>query len=492
MPPLGQLSVRIAAAAVLVLCLGTVGVAVSLAVRWRRATSQDRRQLSCLVPSAVLFLVGFTLDYFNVPGGWLAAVVALPVGLTLAILRYQLYDLDLYIHRGVVWLILTVLAVLGYAVTVTAVQRLIASEAGWIATVAGGAVVAATLVPAERLAQRTASRLLYGRRDDPYAVLTRLGRHVEAVADPLAVLPRFAETLVDGLRVPYVAIVLSVAGEDPLIVEHGRRTGDPERFTMTAHGVEVGTLLIGPRRPGARFSQAETRLLRGLAGQAATAAEACRSTLELELARERLVLGREEERRRLRRDLHDGVASALVGARMLTEAVRPYLPTDGPASGLLDTLAVDLETCTSEVRDVIDGLRPAALDQGLEAALRALAGRVDAAQTLMVDVVVESDLGELPAAVEVVAYRVVTEAVTNVVKHAEATCCVVRLAHQEFQLVLDIEDDGIGLGRADGDGVGLASIQSRVAEVGGRVEIGRSRAGTSIHSRIPIHRPRAA
>ena len=213
---------------------------------------------------------------------------------------------------------------------------------------------------------------------------------------------------------------------------------------MRAHGTEVGELLVAHRRPGERFSARETRLLQELAGQAAVAAEACRSTLEIQRARERLVFAREEERRRLRRDLHDGVASGLTGARMLAAAARSGVPADGQTSALLDRLAADLDSCSEEVRDLVDGLRPAALDRGLETALLE-ADRTGAERRARGDLAGRRPTWPTcPAAVEVVAYRVVAEALTNVIKHARATRGPVRLDADDHQLVIMVEDDGVG------------------------------------------------
>lgn len=497
-PAAGRPLVQVALVAVLVVGLASVAVLVALVRRARTASPTERQQLACLLPSAALFLVGFALDYLNVPAGWLATVIALPLGLSFAILQYHLYDLDLYIHRGVVWLLLITLAVATYAGAVSLVEGVIAPDSSGTSPLVAGAVVAVCLVPAERWAQRAASSLLYGCRDDPYTLITRVGSHVEAVTDPLAVLPRFAATVVEDLRVPYAAIVLTAGLDDPLIVDHGRRTGEPERFSMRAHGTEMGELLVGQRRPGGQFSGAERRLLRGLAGQAALAAEACRSTLDLQRAREQLVLAREEERRRLRRDLHDGVASALVGARLLTSAARQCVPGDGRAPELLDVLASDLESCTSEIRGLIDGLRPAALDDGLAAALGIVVARVKG-PTLTSTLTVDDDLDELPAAVEVVTYRIVTEAVANVAKHAEARRCTVRVNRDGHLVRISIDDDGRGLAASaahptgvPSSGVGIASIRTRLEEVGGSLELLSSAAGTSLRAAIPVQRTSSA
>jgi two-component system NarL family sensor kinase len=477
-----------------VLLLATLGVLVALLVRWRRAVPLVRRQLVCLLPAGVLLAVGLVLEFqTEVPEPWLPAVVALPLGLTFAVLRYRFADLDLYVHRGSVWIVLTALAVAVYAATVSVVSgTLVRGDSPWVSLLGAGAV-AALLQPAERLARRGVSRLLYGRRDDPYAVVTELGRHLGTVRDPLAVLPRIASTVVDGLRVPYAAIRITAAdGTTSTVAEEGRWRA-PERFALVAHGEPVGELLVAPRLAGGGFTGAETRLLHDLAAQAAVAVEACRSAVALAQARDRLVLAREEERRRLRRDLHDGVASALVGTRMLAQAVRRSVPVEGAAPELLDTLSANLEGCSAEVRDLIDGLRPAALDHGLGPALDGLVSRFgDADGAPAVSLTVEGDLTELPAAVEVVAYRVVAESLTNVVKHARAAFARVEVRRDERHLDVRVTDDGVGLGvsaGSAGSGVGLSSIRERVDELGGRCSISAGpagRSGTRVEVLLPV------
>jgi two-component system, NarL family, sensor kinase len=495
LPPAAHALVRVAIGAGVVVLLATVGVLAALLVRWRFAGPAGRGQLVCLLPAGMLLAVGLVLSATTeVPEPWLPAVVALPLGLTFAVLRYRFADLDLYVHRGSVWIVLTVLAVAVYAGTVTLVGgTLLRAGSPWVSLLGAGAV-AALLQPAQHLAQRGVSRLLYGRRDEPFAVVTELGRHLAAVRDPLAVLPRIAATVVDGLRVPYAAIRLTAAdGRTSTVAETGRWSGAPERFALVAHGEPVGELLVAPRRAGGGFSAAETRLLRDLAGQVAPAVEACRSAVALATARDRLVLAREEERRRLRRDLHDGVASALVGTRMLAEVVARSVPADGPAPPLLASLSADLEACSAEVRSLIDGLRPAALDHGLGPALAALvdrAGEGDGAPAT--SLTVDGDLTELPAAVEVVAYRVVTEALTNVVKHARARVARFEARRDERHVELRIVDDGVGLGAAStapGSGVGLGSIRERVEELGGRCTItsgAPGEGGTRVELLLPV------
>lgn len=478
-----------ASGAWLVMLAGCVAVLASLVLRWRRAESLQRGQLACLLPVLVLLVVGLALEWANLPYSWVPSVLALPLALTVAVLRYQLADLDLYVHRGLVWFVLTGLGIVTYVLVATAVGAATAQPGSPVASLLAAAAVAALLQPAQRLAQRGVGRLLYGRRDEPYAVISELARHLGAVRDPLAVLPEIAATIVDGLRVPYAAI--RVTGDDGSTVtaaERGRWSGPPEIFPMRAHDRDVGELAVAPRRAGTRFTSAETRLLHDLAGQAALAAEACRSTLALARARDRLVLAREEERRRLRRDLHDGVASAIVGSRMVADVVRRAAPVDGPVPELVGTLTDFLDTCAAEVRELIDELRPAALDSGLATALTGLLERFEG-RTPTVTLAVDGEPGELPAAVEVAAYRVVAEALTNVTKHAGARGAIVSVRRDARHLEVRVVDDGSGFDVAAagaGDRVGLCSIRERAEELGGRCEITSGPGGTSVLVLLPL------
>ncbi|WFG43618.1 sensor histidine kinase [Pseudonocardia alni] len=477
----------VALGAIVVTLAGTAAAAGSLALRRRRAGPLVRGQLACLAPAGAILVTGLVLELVaGVPGAWAAGLAAVPLGFTVAVLRFRLDDLDLHLHRGTVWLVLTALAVGGYAAVVTAADAL-PGVGGTGASLLGAGVVAALLLPAERLAQRAVNRLLYGRRDDPLAVFTRLARQWHAVSDPLAVLPRIARTVAEGLNLPHVAVALTGPdGGATVVAEHGRRTPDPAGFPMVVRGRTVGELRAAPRTVGTRFGPREAALLADLAAQAAPAADAVRVAVELRRARDRLVRAREEERRRLRRELHDGVGSALAGGRMLTEALRRTVGDGGSAPALLAALQGDLEKAITEVRALIDDLRPAALDDGLATALHGLA-RCDGAGPL-VEVSVRGSPDGLPAAVEVAAYRIAAEAVANAVRHSGARRCTVTAHRRDRELALDVLDDGAGLAAgAAGSGTGTASIAERADELGGDATFGPGPGGgTLVRVRLPL------
>ena len=483
--PWAEIVGKITVAAALLTVLGYLGALWSLWTRWRRADAVMRRQLMCLLPACLVLLIGMVLEWYGVDGAWALLVAAVPLGMAVAILRYRLYDVDLVVNRTIVWFLMTALVVVG----VTAVVRILSSalfdvSSGSAQLLSIGLAVV-TFQPLHRRVQRGVDHLLYGDRDDPYLVIARLGEVLGRTVDPTAVMPLVTGTIAQSLQVPYVAVELQERDGLVLAAEHGRPLNVTESFDMVSHGERIGRLLVARRSTGSRFSRHECRLLRDAALQAAVAAEATRLNRDLQTSRERLVTAREEERRRLRRDLHDGLGPSLAGMSMQLRAALRLLPDDSRAAEILDALTTDLTSCTVEVRQLVDELRPPALDRGLETALRAECRRFDAAG-LSVRYEVAGSLDELPAAVEVATFRILAEALTNVARHSQADTCHVAV-HRNGALQVEIVDDGIGISSSAHAGVGLHSMRERAAELGGDCLIGPAPGrGTSVRLELPL------
>jgi signal transduction histidine kinase len=219
------------------------------------------------------------------------------------------------------------------------------------------------------------------------------------------------------------------------------------------------------------------------------AAYAVRLTEDLQRAREQLVSAREEERRRLRRDLHDGVGPQLSGQALTIDAIRSLLERDPAAA---EELLVDLKAQTrgaaADIRRLVYALRPPALDSlGLVGALRSSAARCERDGSLRVDVEAPEAMPPLPAAVEVACYRIAEEALTNVVRHAEAQTCALSMAIDEDELRLELCDDGRGLPDSRAGGVGLTSMRERAAVLGGRLVVeALSEGGTAVRAELPL------
>jgi two-component system NarL family sensor kinase len=491
-PRRAQITWRIAQAGLLVVTATTLGAAASLVARWRHADGDTRQQLKWLAAAAasiplIVLLQSPPLE-FQVLEVYIAVVV--PAAAAVAILKYRLYDIDLYLNRSLVYATLTLVVIGAYAGIVTLLGALLATSAPQLPALVATGVIALLFQPLRERVQRGANRLLYGDRQDPYAVVSRLGGRLEQALDPAAVLPQVAQTVAEALQVPYVAIELGSDSGSRLVASHGRRGIDPEAFPMTYQGQVVGQLLVSPRSPSESFTASERDLLQSLARQAGLAAHAARLTADLQRSREQLVRSREEERRRMRRELHDGLGPSLAGMTMQVGAARALLAADAdPIDRLLHNLEQQLQACIVEVRRLVDDLRPRALDQlGLVGAIRQQVNAFSAAadgDTLEITVDGPDELGELPAAVEVAAYRIATEAVTNTVRHAAARRCEVRLQLQDG-LVVEVSDDGVGLRDRDPVGVGLTSMRERAEELGGSLTVeGLPEHGTRIRAELP-------
>jgi two-component system, NarL family, sensor kinase len=273
------------------------------------------------------------------------------------------------------------------------------------------------------------------------------------------------------------------------VAAHGQRSHEVLELPLTYRGETVARLLVGARARGEGFNAADRRLLGDLARQAGVAAHAVRLTADLQRSRERLVSAREEERRRLRRDLHDGLGPTLASIALGLQLARDEDHRD-PAmqEALLGRLTAETQRCISEIRRLAYELRPPALDElGLVPALREQAAHLTgSANGLVVSMEVPDELPALPAAVEVAAYRITVEALTNVARHAHAHNCTVYLAVNGV-LELEIVDDGVGLSPEHRAGVGLASMRERAAELGGTCSVERLRAGgTRIQACLPV------
>lgn len=428
------------------------------------------------------------------------ALVIAELSIGVAILRYRLFDIDILVNRTLVYGALTACVVIAYFVVVAVPGALLNARGNPALTLLGTASVAVFFQPLRARLQRVVNRAMYGERDDPYAVLSRLGQRLEATLAPDAVLDTVVETVRDALKLPYAAITLRK--DDTLIVAAtaGTPTETALRLPLLYQHEEVGELSVAPRARGEPFGPTDRRLLDDLARQAGIAAHAVRLTADLQHSRERLVTAREEERRRLRRDLHDGLGPRL-GAQMLKiGAARQLLARDATATdALLAELESDVGAALADIRRLVYNLRPPTLDElGLAAAIRESAAQYrigNATGTapdrggLRIAVDISDPLPPLSAAVEVAVYRIVQEALTNVVRHANARRCTIRLAVDDATrtLAVTITDDGVGLPAARRAGVGLSSMRERATELGGAFAVGSAPTGdTCVSARLPL------
>jgi signal transduction histidine kinase len=354
-------------------------------------------------------------------------------------------------------------------------------------------VIAVLFQPLRERLQRAANRLMYGERDDPYQVLSRLGQRLGETSTPEALLPGVVETIALALKVPYAAISLRQGNDMQIAAAYGQPTSDLVRLPLLYQGETVGDLALARRAPGEAFSNVDMTLLRNIANEAGMAAHAVQLTADLQRSRERLVTAREEERRRLRRDLHDGLGPTLGALTLKLDAARNLLTTNPEA---VDKLLLDLkaqsQAAIADIRRLVYELRPPALDDlGLAMALREYASQIGNLNGLLIVVAMPDSLPPLPAAVEVAVYRIAQEGLNNVVRHSGAANCHIRLAIDD-DLELEITDDGAGIppndeGRSRHSGVGLTSMRERAEELGGTFSATVApEGGTRLLARLPL------
>jgi signal transduction histidine kinase len=351
------------------------------------------------------------------------------------------------------------------------------------------------------LVQRWIHRVVFGDRDRQFAMLSELGSELERAAAPTELLTHLAAAVADGLGASWVRIRLAEADGETTAAPSGV-AGDPVgEATETVdlvHADEVlGRIEVGPRHRG-DYSEAERALLRTVAGQAAASvanvrltARLARQLAELTASRERLVAAQDDERRRLERDLHDGIQQDIVAQIAGLRLARNRLERGRLQASELTELQEQARQTLNDLRELAHGIHPPVLsDNGLVAAIESGVARYPIPLTVHADAQVRAE--RYPAEVETTAYYVVREALANTAKHANATRASVALARSNGHLRVSISDDGCGLGPiapASASSGGLANIRDRVAALRGTVRIsalGPSGGGTTVDVLLPV------
>lgn len=464
------------------LTLAAAGLALaSLVSRWRRSSGDARQQLKWLAVGAALVVLVFELGV-AAPQPWgelLVGLSALPMPLAMGVaaLRHRLWDVDLAISTGLRYVLLSAVAIAVYTVVVS----LLGAFSG--APVVATAVVALVLLPLHDRLRRWVNRLVHGEGNDPDTALAELGARLEATGDPAEVADRLLPAVVDRLagllRSPFVVLELS----DGTVVAHGAASDPVESIDLRYAGARVGVLELA----GRHRSRAERSRLDRVAAQAAVAVHSVLATRDARRARQLVVAAREEERRRLRWDLHDGVAPLLAGLALQAETARDIVHDDPDAArAILDRLVPNLSGAVDDVRAIVHELRPPALDElGVVGAVEELAARFSRPERRVV--VSADNVDGLPAAIDLAAYRIVAEALNNAVRHASASRIEISLRGVGAQLEVRIADDGRGLPTDRPSGVGLDSMRARAEELGGRFTVKSvPGSGTTVIADLPL------
>lgn len=451
--------------------------------RWRKAEDRERQVLRWL---AVVNLgaIALTPAIVLLPMGDLITTVAVAIELLViaaVVLSHQLYGIEKVLNRALVYTLSlgVVTAVYGAGIAVVA---LLGHRAGGPWAYLAALAAAFSLAPARSRLQRLVNQFLYGRRDEPFTVVSRIASSLETSGSVAELLPRLVEAIATELRLPWVAVELCLDDGSVREIVHERNAprGVIVRFPLEQG--EVGALVVALRSGQTALGAEEERLMRSIAAQVGVAASNVLLTEELMRSRDQILTATENERRRLRRDLHDGLGPTLTAAATKVDAATNLLARNpSQAVAALDSVRDDLGSALEDLRRLVYALRPPVLDQlGLLGSLRQHLPHLSVPITLTAP----ETLPELPPAVEIAAYRIVTEAVTNVCRHARATACTVRVACSD-KLILEVHDDGRG-GDPWQPGVGLTSMRERVTALGGNWSAGPTSAGGRVAVELPL------
>jgi signal transduction histidine kinase len=520
----------------------------ALAGRYRRAEMVVRQQIRWLVAGAVAAIAGAGIgialgDLASAPG-LVIQLVTQPMpaaAITVAILRYRLWDIDLVVSQALVYAVLW--AGLSALLLVPALAAgLLAGGPGALSAVGVALLVTVAFQPVRARLDRLAERMVFRHRPRGYALLTRLGEQLRAAPDLQAVgaaavaglrdgmgvcwagiwvhadmggRPALCPLAVTGADIPGPALVLSATAARALRDSAGQVAEPPTALAAIwprppalvvalAAGQDLAGVLACGQRPGDPLGRTDAQLLAVLGRECALALHTRRleaqlqarlgqiesQAAELRRSRQRLVAAQDEQRRHIERDLHDGVQQQLVA---LAAALRRSAAAPGTGrSGPLTQLASDAEEAVFALQELARGIFPAILaDQGLAAALRTQAARSPLA--IRVEVAPSLAGQRLGADVESALYFVALEALANAAKHApDATASIeLRPVPGQPQILLEVHDNGPGFdpGRTTG-GTGMQNMADRIAAAGGELTVDtRPGAGTWVRARVPLPAP---
>lgn len=491
----------LAASAAVALVVGASAAAIGLLLRWRRSAGEQRAQLR------VFALTAAAMAGWYVVGGLLVSVglgirspvdaIAPPLifvspvlATGYAIARHHLYGIDPVVNRLAVWGLVTAVLLGGYLAAVALLTSVSGAAEGSPTVAALVAVaVAVGLAPVRAGVQGVVDRAMYGARDDPLEMLRAAGRRLSAAVDPADVGLEIVRTATGSLRLPWAALDLETEGEWTRVAEVGvPPQGEPSLVPIRDAGEDVGRLLVSPRRGEGGLAERDARLVADLATQAGPAVRAARMMTELTDSRERLIRARESERRRLRRDLHDSLSPALAGIGLSADAARRLLAFQpSMADGLLQRISVEARDSAEVVRRMLADLRPAALDDaGLVAAVTDRASQLQRPGEFDIQVRAPERLDVISEGLQVAAYRIAVEAMTNAARHSGGTSCDVLLERSNGHLRIAVSDDGHGLTQDASPGVGLTFMRERASEAGGHLTVDCGGRGLTIVAELPV------
>ncbi|MGW4646204.1 sensor histidine kinase [Kitasatospora sp. NPDC004289] len=465
------------------------------AVRWYRSPGPQPFQRE-LVAAYLLWNVLVTVPYYvDFQADWLvyatflAGVVAWALVPAAAFRRDHSLALDRATRRYLVgYAFGTLLFVVVTAAAVLAQLLLPGGSAGarWALLISVGAL-GALLQPAAHSMTRLVDRYYYGERAQPYQLARGLAERMSHTVSPAEAPPLLCRTVVEALGLPGALVQVETRAGARELARLGSPGPSAESFPLSYEGAVIGQLTVSPRSGQRELDRQDREVLRLLADQASPSIAAIGLYEDLQDSRKRIVLAREEERRRLRHDLHDGLGPALSGLRLQVDAAQTGVPPGSTVAGSLTAASAGIGGAITELRRITDGLAPAALDgEGLSGALRGLADGLGH-RALRVTLDLDPDpLPPLPAAVEVALYRISGEALNNVVRHSGASSVRLSLRVGPEEVTVEAADDGAGFPAHHSiAGVGLRSMAERAEELGGTFTAVNDSGGARVRAVFP-------
>jgi signal transduction histidine kinase len=493
--------------------------AIGLVMRFRRSRGTERLQLKWLATAGAIVAVTYLLAMvFSIDTAWLgdttptwvwvlqtasvSSFLLIPVAIGFAVLRYRLYDIDLVINKAVVYGALAAFITAVYVAIVVGIGSAVGTHGNPNVglSIVATAVVAFAFQPVRERVQRLANRLVYGRRATPYEVLSGFAERFGGTYATDDIGPAMARLLVEGTGARRAEVWLQTDRElrleaswpaadagTPVTASPGSMppAGEFDRAFPVVHGGRpLGFLVIG-KSAADPVGPADEKLVTDVAGQAGLILRNIRLIEDLKASRRRLVAARDEERRKLERDIHDGAQQRLVALSVLYNlAGRLVGPEAVEQRAALADLNEQAQAALETLRDLARGIYPPLLaDQGLLAALEAQARKAPLPVTVLA-----AGVGRYPQEAEAAVYFCCLEALQNVGKHAEARHALVRLQEVEGELRFEVKDDGVGFDLASTPrGSGTTNMTDRLAAIGGSLEV-RSRpgSGTTMAGRVQV------
>jgi signal transduction histidine kinase len=489
-----------------------VAAAGAVVSRYRFASTVVRQQIKWLavfaVLEAALWIVSLVPAFFiyhvapyRVPVLEILiplALLGLPLAIGIAVFRYRLYEVDVVIARGVVYAALAVFVTLSYVAVVGGAGLIVGGRFNLVLSVIVTAAVAVAFQPVRERAERLAARLVYGRRGSPYEVLASLTTQTSHAQSVDEVLRGVAAAVAQGVGATAVRVALFLPGG-------ANRTGvwpagaalDPTaRRARIGHAdAPIGEVEI-TLPPGESLDESEERLLAAVAAQADVslrrlrlAAELAERVDELAASRTRMAQAEERGRRRLERDLHDGVQQEVVALIAKLRLARIQIQRDPTrVDSTLQEAQGEAGQMLTDLRELARGIHPAVLgSRGLVEAIEAVAARMPIGVSVNADDRVRST--RYPEEIEGAAYFTVTEGLANVLKHSGASEAGVTISDGDSGITLQLADNGCGFDPEAAGYTGLQGLRDRIEAVGGSLKVSSGSSGTTLAARLPA-RPR--